>query len=416
MDQPRKPNIVVFSSLFPSAAQPAAGVFIQERMRHVAKSLPVMVVAPRAWFPLQSLIRLFRPGFRPMSSPFEQIAGMDVYRPLVLSVPGVFKSLDGLFMALGAYPRMSRLKKDGRLDVIDAHFAYPDGYAASLLGRWLDVPVTVTLRGTEARHAKDAKLSPLVRRALDGAARVFAVADALKRVAVGIGVPQSKVLVVGNGVDTDVFRAVDKHSARAQLGLDEDATVLITVGGLVERKGFHRVMAAMPQLLQRYPKLVYLVVGGSSPEGNWEPRLRALADELGLKDRVRFLGAMPANQLKTPLSASDLFVLSTRNEGWANVLLEAMACGLPIVTTDVGGNKEVVSGDAFGIVVPFDQAEKLTAAIHDALARTWDREAIVRYARAHSWDDRAKTLVEEFMGLRRAFERAHPAMHTGIGG
>lgn len=399
MTAEKDPSIVVLSSTFPSATYPHAGIFIQERTRFVAKTLPVTVVSPRPWFPLQSVIRWWRPAFRPRLPAFEVRAGHEIHRPRVLSVPRVLKHWDGFLLAVGAYLRLRRLKVQGRLDVLDAHFAYPEGYAATLLGRWLAVPVTLTMRGTEARHSRDARLRPLVRAALEGATRVFAVSAALKRVAVSLGIPESKVLVVGNGVDTEVFHAMPRDTARARLGIGTGAKVLVTVGGLVERKGFHRVIECMPELLKKFPDLLYLVVGGPGPEGDWEGRLRDRAQTLGLRDQVRFLGALPPSEVRIPLSAADMFVLSTRYEGWANVILEAMACGLPVVTTDVGGNREVVPDDALGVIVPFEDHAALVDAIGSSLRRTWNHEAIVEFARAQSWDDRARTLVFEYRSL-----------------
>lgn len=394
-----RPAIVVFSTLFPSAAQPLAGLFIRERMFRVARELSLTVVAPVPWFPFQGLIRRWRPHFRPEPPRREVQSGIEVLRPRFFSVPGLLKGLDGFALALGAYPTLRRLKRAGRLDVLDAHFAYPDGYAATLLGRWLDVPVTITLRGTEARHARSRWLRPMVHAALRRASRVFAVAAALKRVAVSLGIRDEDVTVIGNGVDTDLFKPVDPGAARRELGLPPQAPVLVTVGPLVERKGFHRVIECLPAIRDRCPGLVYLIVGGPSPEGDFSQALRAQVKALRLEDCVRFLGPREPRELATPLSAADVFVLPTRNEGWANVFLEAMACGLPVVTTDVGGNAEVVSADTLGTLVPFGDAAALTDAIISAVERRWDRAAIIAHARANSWDGRVLRLVNEFRAL-----------------
>lgn len=390
------PHIVVLSSLFPSSHQPGAGLFVRERLFRVGQRLPLAVVSPVPWFPLQSLIARWRPGFRPGAPRHECQQGFDVWFPRFPSVPGVFKRFDGVCMALGAWPRLRRLKQAGRLDLIDAHFAYPDGYAAGLLGRWLGVPVTVTLRGSESRQARDPVLAPRLLRGLRRARRVFSVSDSLRQVAVGLGLDRERVRVVGNGVDLQRFRPLPRAQARAALGLPADAPVLVSVGGLVERKGFHRVMACLPELRRRFPGLQYLVVGGPSPEGDWTARLKALSASLGLDDCVRFLGPLPADALKQPLSAADVFVLATRNEGWANVFLEAMACGLPVVTTDVGGNAEVVCDDGLGRIVPFDDQAALAAALERALRTDWDRAAIRRHAEANTWDRRVEVLVDEF--------------------
>lgn len=390
------PHVVVLSSLFPSAVQPTAGLFIRERMFRVAQQLPLVVVAPTPWFPLQGLLRRWRPGFRPGAPRAEQQQGIDVWFPRFLSVPGVWKHLDGLAMALAVWPRLRRLQREGRLDLIDAHFAYPDGDAAVRLGRWLKVPVTITLRGTEVRHAKDPALSRQVRAALHGARRIFAVSESLRRIALDLGVAPEKVLVVGNGVDLQKFHPVPRAEARRQLGLSPDVPVLITVGALVERKGFHRVIACLPKLRLQFPGLTYLVVGGSSPEGDWTAHLQQLAASLGVAEAVRFLGPVAPADLRLPLSAANVFALATRNEGWANVLLEAMACGLPVVATDVGGNAEVVCHPTLGAIVPFEDEAALQRALEAALTAQWDEAAIRGYAQQNTWDRRVAVLLREF--------------------
>lgn len=388
-------EVVVFSSLFPSAVRPGAGLFIRERMFRVARRRPLVVVSPQPWFPGQALIRLLRPGYRPMAPALEMQQGIRVHHPRFLSLPGVLRRLDGWAMAVASYWLLRRLKAGGAR-LIDAHFAYPDGEAATRLGRWLDLPVTITLRGTEVPHSRNPVLRRHLVRALKAATRVFSVSDSLRRLALELGVAPEKTEVVGNGVDTDVFHPVERAAARTRYGLPADARVLVSVGGLVERKGMHRVIACLPALVARHPDLHYLIVGGPGPEGDMRPELDALVAQLGLEGRVHFLGALPPAELKWPLSAADVFVLATRNEGWANVFLEAMACGLPVVTTDVGGNVEVVCRPELGTVVPFGDATALEQALDAALARTWNREAVLDYARANQWDRRVESLLRAY--------------------
>lgn len=406
----RRPRLVVFTTLFPHPGQPNAGVFIRERMFRVGQVLPLVVVAPVPWFPLQGLIRLFRPHFRPSAPRHEVQQGFEVYHPRFFSIPGFLKSWDGFFMALGSYHLLKRLKQQRGFDIIDAHFAYPDGYAACLLGKWFKVPVTITLRGTEVPLAKDAARRQRILKALADAVRVFSVAEALKRHVVSLGANADKIRVVGNGVDSQKFSRMPKSEARAALGLPPDAPILITVGGLVERKGFHRVIELLPALRRQFPELRYLIVGGASAEGDWRPRLEAQVAQLGLQEAVHFLGAMPSEQLRAPLSAADVFVLATRNEGWANVLLEAMACGLPVVTTNVGGNREVVCDEKLGIIVAFGDTAALQQALAEALRKEWNREAIIAYARDNDWAKRVAILVEEFEGIHR---RRESVIHGG---
>lgn len=388
-----RPALVVFSTLFPNSAQPKAGLFIRERMFRVGVHLPLVVVSPKPWFPGQGIIRLVRPHYRPLPGKSERQEGYEVLFPRFLALPGVLRSLDSLFMALGSYRVLRRLRMRG-YNLIDAHFAYPDGHAAVRLGRWLGLPVTVTLRGTEVPHSRNPALRKRLRQVFQRAEHAIAVSSSLHALAIGLGLPPDKGTTIGNGVDINRFYPIPRSEARLRLGLPAEAQIIISIGALVERKGFHRVIESIPALLAKHRELHYLIVGGPSPEGDMSALFHQQVLNLGLSDRVHFLGAMSPDELKWPLSAADAFVLASRNEGWANVILEAMACGLPVVATDVGGNREVVARDDLGTIVPFDDQVALTAALDDALTREWDRSTILSYARANAWDQRMPQLIQ----------------------
>ncbi len=394
-----KAGLLVFTMVFPNSAQPGLGLFVRERMFRVGRIRPIVVVAPVPWFPLQGLIRRWRPNFRLMPPNREIQNGFEVYHPRFFSVPGILKWLDGISMALASAGMIRRLHKTHGFGVIDSHFAYPDGYAAVLLGHWLNLPVCLTLRGTEVSLSCHPWRRRLIVAAVNRAQRVFTVADSLKQHMARLGARTDHILHVGNGVDGDWFKPEDPMEARRRFDLPEQAKVIISVGGLCERKGFHRVIEQMPRLLQLHPNLYFLIAGGPSPEGDWSERLRTQTNKLGLSERVRFLGYIPREEIRWPLSAADLFVLATRNEGWANVLLEAMACGLPVITTDVGGNREVVSGSELGFITPFGDGDALRQAMDTGLNRTWDRVAILNYARANDWPHRILALDRDFARL-----------------
>ena len=398
-------HVVVLSSLFPSAVQPVAGLFVRERMFRLGQRVNLCVVAPAPWFPLQRLLRFFRPYSRPGAPHYEKQAGFDVWYPRYFSFPGVLKRFDAMLMAVGAYPRLRALQRAGRLDLIDAHFAFPDGCAAVMLGRWFGVPVAVTLRGSEVRQARDPQLARRLTAGLQAAQQIFAVAGSLKTVAVNLGIPAEKIEVVGNGVDAERFAPVDQALARTRLQLAANSKVLVSVGGLVPGKGFHRVIEVLPALLQRFPGLVYLVVGGPSLAGDMRAALGAQVAQLGLSEHVRFMGQIAPQDLAGILSAADVFVLATANEGWANVFLEAMACGLPVVTTDVGGNREVVCSAEVGALVPFGDAGGLSDALTAALEHPWDRQAIRRFAERNSWTPRIDQIDAALTAMHQEHRR-----------
>src|ERR1700676_5244401 len=214
-----EPRIVVLTTLFPHAGQPTAGLFIRERMSRVARLVPVTVVAPVPWFPCQGLLRHWRPHFRPLAVAMETQEGIEVRRPRFLSVPGALKWLDGFFLAVACLPTLLRLRRSFAFNLIDAHFAYPEGYAATLLGRWVRLPVSITLRGTEVPLSRDPRRRSRMIVALQRATRIFSVSESLKRHATMLGVAGDKIMVVANGVDTGKFHRLNRQAARQRLGL-----------------------------------------------------------------------------------------------------------------------------------------------------------------------------------------------------
>ncbi len=391
------PRVLVLSSVFPNVQQPAFGVFIQERVRRVARRCGVTVVAPLPWFPFNRFIRGPKWSGIPRSELQAGLGG--VRHPWFFCIPRYAKWLDGLLYAASLLPFLLRLRRRAPFDVIDAHFSYPDGVAAVLLGKVLRRPVLITLRGSIVRLAGYPLHRPQIRWALRSADRVLAVSDSLKRTAMSLGIPEEHIRVIPNGVDTEHFFPMDRAEARASLGLPADRTILLSVGGLNEGKGHHRIVEMMPALLGRLPNLLYVIVGGEQRGSSYRPVLTRLVRELGLEQHVLVAGERGHAEVPRWLAASDLFCLATRSEGWANVLLEALACGRPVVSTRVGGNAEIVTHPGLGILAPPGDDDAFREAILEALARPWDPAALAAHARRHSWEVAADQVMEEFRGL-----------------
>jgi glycosyltransferase involved in cell wall biosynthesis len=318
--------------------------------------------------------------------------GVTVYHPRFLTIPRVGMSIAPYLLYRAVLPVFRRLLAQGeRFDVLDAHYMYPDGVAAVWLGQALGLPTVVTARGS------DVSLLPgftvpraLIRQTIGGAVALIAVSAALKRELVALGAPEQKVTVLRNGVDTSLFRPLDRGTSRAAFGLRRPT--LLSVGHLIERKGHHRVIEAMTRLPE-----FDLLIAGDGPQRN---RLAVMIDRLGLKGRVRLLGIVPHHELPALYSAADILVLASSREGWANVLLEAMACGTPVVASNVWGNPEVVGESAAGIIAEENTPDGISSAVRRLHANLPARPTTRAYAEQFSWDATTEGQLRLFQGLR----------------
>ena len=393
-------RLLTFSTLFPHAARPNQGIFVENRLRHLlasgeAKSL---VLAPVPWFP--SRADRFGDWAVNAQAPLRETRhGIDIHHPRYPVIPKVGMSLAPWMLYRAMVPRVAALLRDGhRFDAIDAHYIYPDGVAATWLGRHFGLPVVMTARGTDVNLIPRYQIPRrLIQGAIRDAAALVAVSAALKDVLVELGAPDDKVTVLRNGVETDLFHPpADRESARAALGLQ--GPTLISVGGLIERKGHHRTIEAMRQL----PGFE-LVIAGEGPE---RERLSALIANLGLGERVRLLGPRPHRELPFLYGAADASVLASSREGWANVLLESMACGTPVVAANIWGNPEVVREKAAGVIYEPNTPEGIVAGVRRLFADMPDRTATRTYAEPFSWDETTAGQLALFRRVIQNFRRS----------
>lgn len=391
-------KVVSLSMVFPSQENPLYGIFVKERLRHVRNHTSVVVLNPVPFFPFRSLFGSRSPIPRGGE---EDVEGIPVHHLPFLSIPGFAKFLDGLLLFLSCLFFLRKLRKRYPFQLIDAHFIFPEGFAAVLLGKIFRVPVFITLRGTLVLHERDSIKRLLIRYALRKASRIIAVSEDLKQRALRYGIPGAKAVVIPNGVDTRLFQFMDKRESRARCGLPLEGKVIVSVGSLIERKGFHRIVEVLPQLKARFGTLRLVLIGGPSPEGDYSPALLEKIRECGVEKEVLLKGPKPYSELPLWLNAGDCFCLATSWEGWANVFLEALACGLPVVTTDVGGNREIISSGKLGIIVKAGDKNALSGALMEALLRDWDHEEIRRHAERFSWEEAGRRTFEEFRGVFR---------------
>lgn len=373
-------RVLVVSTLFPNAAQPNHGVFVENRLRETVAlgGLEATVVAPVPWFPLghQVFGRYARFARAPRC---EMRHGIEVRHPRYLVVPKVGARLAPGALFSAALAEVRRLQRDGRgFDVIDAHYFYPDGVAAALLGRALKLPVVITARGSDLTQiAESPGPRARIRWAAGEASALIGVCEDLRQRLVDLGAPADRTLTLRNGVDLALFAPGDRSAARAAFGAR--GFTLVSVGALIPRKDHGLTLAALADL----PDCVLLIAGSGPLRGE----LEALARRLGVSDRVRFLGEVAHAALPALYAAADAMVLSSSREGWANVLLEAMACGTPVVASDVNGTAEVVRSNAAGRLMAERSPAGLVAALADLRRALPERTETRRYAEQFGWSE-----------------------------
>jgi teichuronic acid biosynthesis glycosyltransferase TuaC len=377
-DGDRKIRLLVFTSLYPNAAQPRHGVFVEERLRHLVDSgrISATVVAPVPWFPFPNPMFGSYATFSSVPAKEERY-GIQILHPRYPVIPKLGMSIAPFLMYRALLPVLRKLKAEGTdFELIDAHYFYPDGVAAAHLGAAMGRPVAITARGSDVtwipRYGRPRRQ---IQWAAEHAAAIVTVSQALKDRLASLGVNPEKVTVLRNGVDLDRFAPLDRTAIRARLGLQ--GPVWLTVGNLIELKGVNIAVEA----LARVPDTT-LLIAGDGPEAQ---KLRGLVERLGLAARVRFLGAIPQAELCSYYNAADALVLASSREGMPNVVLEAMACGTPVIATSVGGIPELITAPQAGELMRERCPEALVLAWNTLQARKPDRDATRKFAERLGW-------------------------------
>jgi glycosyltransferase involved in cell wall biosynthesis len=274
-----------------------------------------------------------------------------------------------------------------------AHYFYPDGIAAVWLAREFGLPVVVTARGTDINLIPQfAKPRRLIIDAAERADGLITVCQALKNEMVTLGIAPQRITVLPNGVDLERFRPVNRDAERRKLGLAR--RTLLSVGHLIERKGHHHVVRA----LSRLPDTDLLIVG----EGPCRRSLEQLVAELKVGQHVRFLGNLDQDRLCELYNAADALVLASSREGWANVLLEAMACGTPVIAAAIWGTPEVVAAPEAGVLMSSVDADGVISGVQRLFDELPDRAATRRYAEGFDWQSTTEGQITLFHRILEA--------------
>jgi len=402
-------RVLTFTSLFPNREEPGHGIFVYHRTAHLAaRGHRVVVVAPVPYFPKWISSQRFSSYSRVPQ--YEQADALQVWHPRYPLLPKVSMPLHGLLMLLGCVRLVRRLHREHRFDCIDAHYVYPDGFCAAILGKLVGIPVVVSARGTDMNlFPKFAIIRRLIRWTLRNAVGGIAVSGPLKSLMLAHGLVTERAALIPNGVDLALFHPVDRVEARQRLGIPLDAEVIVCVAGLVPAKGHHRLLSAIAELAKVRGKLCVYIVG----KGPSRKRLEAQAVALGLTGVVSFVGAKPQHELKFWYSAANVSCLISEREGCPNVVLESLSCGVPVVATRVGGIPEIVHSRELGILV--DQSPvSIAHGLAEALDSECNRQIIASYGRQSAWESVAEQ-VEQALAKWLGIEAKGAAQNAAIG-
>jgi glycosyltransferase involved in cell wall biosynthesis len=384
-------SVVVYTQEYPTPNDPTDGVFTEQLVSALSQRLQVTVVCPMPWWPRSRLLGRWSDWVPSTNVPSRRMhAGVSVYHPKVPLIPYVTRHLQPFIQALRALPLMRRLKRQGRLGLLSAHSIYPDGVAAALLSDWLDVPLLLTAIGSDINiNLHDRWRLWQIKWAMRRARAAVGVSEDLcrKMRGFGLGVP---IVRIPNGVDKSRFYPPSAASPwPAELG-DDRRPIVLFVGRLHPVKGIKYLVAALGKL-KREARLAFrtLIIG----EGPEQPTLLLARRALGLDADVQFLGPRPHHEIADWLRLAHAACLPSLNEGMPNVVIEAQACGVPVVATRVGGVGELIADDT-GILVPPGDTGALADALAQSVARQWNRSKIAEHVSWADWNRSAEKYLE----------------------
>jgi glycosyltransferase involved in cell wall biosynthesis len=396
-------KVLLISSIFPNSTEKERGIFTY-RIATAMKSMCRMeVIAPLPWVP--PIVKRLGGGrkFIHANVPSqENLGGLTVHHPRYLVIPKFMSFTHPLFLYARLLCLTAKLNRKDPIDIINAHWLFPDGVAATWVARRLGKPLVLTGLGCDVNHYPSLLFrGEQPKRALNNANLITVKGTALKQKILLMGIKENKVTVIPNGLDFGQFKVIDRIEARHRLGIPENLPFVLFVGSLDQIKGGEYLIEALKEMA-RYPdSFPHLLMLGDGPQ---QEALLSRAEKLGIADRVSFLGKRPHNEIPLWMNAADVFCLPSIREGRPNVLLEALACGTPVVASGVGSVPEIINENN-GRIAKTKDPKNLSVQIRSCVQRSWDREAIRNSLNRITWEECAASYIAAFKTAFRNHKR-----------
>jgi glycosyltransferase involved in cell wall biosynthesis len=378
-------RIAVVTAHFPSSAQPTHGRPAFQTLRVLSETCDVRVFYPHAVYPalLRPRSRIYTGLDASYSLPGVKVGYYDYP-----ALPMISRPFNGQLAARALLPHVRSFAPD----LVFSYFLYPDGYAALKIGQALGVPVVAMGVGSDVHSIHDRFSAIRTRTLLRKADFLLAISEDLRKRIVAMGAPPERTRSLVSGCDLSVFHPMDRVEARRRLRIDPASEAVVYIGRMDVRKGLRELVEAAVTLHPVRPNLhVYLIGAGSD-----RPIVEAAIQTGNAAGYVHALPECSFDEVAVWMTAADLVTLPSYMEGCPNVVLEALACGRPVVATNVGGIPELMPPrlvDRCGRLVPPRDPAALAEALAYVLDQTWDANTIAATA-GRGWPTVAAELLE----------------------
>lgn len=377
-------KIPIVTNLFPSPLEVTRGTFNFQQFKYLNRlaEVHVFVLVPFSkWLTNRKQLR--------KTTHYD---GLRVNYVCQWYVPRYLRHLNGLLCYWSLNGPMRKILSDPDVEFIYSTWCYPDGWASGKLARKNKLRHYLKVHGSDINIIANLPgLTSKTKESLLNTEKIFSVSNDLKSKIEHLGIPSNKIFTLYNGISRDVFTLKDKKECRKQLKLSESAKLILYIGNLKVSKGAALLINAFSRIQTTGADFQLLLIG----DGPDRELLYSLVEQLHLKDKITFMGAIEHSDISTWIGGSDIVCLPSFNEGVPNIILESLACGRPVVATNVGGIPEVVPGSG-GILVPPGDEEALAQAILEAFGNEWVPEKICDDAPIYSWEENVSMLLEQF--------------------
>ena len=378
-------KLLIITNLYPTPWDHFRGTFNFQQFNYLANHMDVRIIVPISW--KDRFHNRHKQQAELSPHPLQDKA---IY-PWYWYTPGIFRGSYGRTLWASLQIQCHKWIKDFNPDYLLSSWAYPEGVAGTHIAKKLGIPAFVKVHGSDINITGQ---HPAVKRQIEAWGKqvsgVASVSRDLKNKLLKLGVPEPKVRVIYNGVDHHRFYSSPGSLARKALKID-DAPFLLYVGDLKKRKGCMDLLEAFLRLEKRHPDLKLYIAGG----GAMQETLRQRIQQTNMQNRVILLGKVQHSTLNQWYNAASVMCLPSYHEGVPNVLLEAMACGTPVVATNIGGIPEVVKDDC-GILIPPANVKLLEQALEKALTHNWNHKLILEHTQKFSWKENIRQMLDMF--------------------